>query len=280
VRLLYLDEAGISNRLQEPYLVVAGVLVDADRQLKSTVNELDAIKRRHGLDDEKYQDFHFHGLELQNGGKFLKREDWPLERRLEILSDIASIPRKIGLGIVAGYTSRKAASDFEKGEAYQVFISYQVAFSLAVACADDLMKKVYDPSEVGLIIAENNNETRRGAKLIQQMISNKKMVDKWIGDLIDPLSERLPITKFVDTVHFAEKREAPILQVADVVSFIIKRGLAGAAHSKRPLRDLLGDELELSPHGGMFAGLPAPPDDYRAAAGRRNGKLPLAFGMP
>jgi hypothetical protein len=33
VRLIYLDEAGVSNKAQEPWLVVGGVIVDADRQL-------------------------------------------------------------------------------------------------------------------------------------------------------------------------------------------------------------------------------------------------------
>ena len=32
MRFIYLDEAGISNPANEPYLVVAGVIIDADHQ--------------------------------------------------------------------------------------------------------------------------------------------------------------------------------------------------------------------------------------------------------
>jgi hypothetical protein len=32
VRLIYLDDAGLSNALHEPFVVIAGVMVDADRQ--------------------------------------------------------------------------------------------------------------------------------------------------------------------------------------------------------------------------------------------------------
>ena len=34
VRLVYLDEAGISNPAHEPWLVVAGIVINADKQFK------------------------------------------------------------------------------------------------------------------------------------------------------------------------------------------------------------------------------------------------------
>lgn len=43
VQLVYLDEAGISNRTHEPYLVVAGVIVNADKKWKELEQHLYAL---------------------------------------------------------------------------------------------------------------------------------------------------------------------------------------------------------------------------------------------
>ena len=40
VRLIYLDEAGISNPAHEPFLVVAGILIHGDKQWKLIEGDL------------------------------------------------------------------------------------------------------------------------------------------------------------------------------------------------------------------------------------------------
>src|SRR5262249_3959441 len=93
VRLAYLDEAGISNLSQEPLLVVAGIAVNADGQFKAIEAHLDGLVRKH-VPEERRDGLVFHAMEIFHGTKQFKREDWSFEKRLEILDDLASIPKQ------------------------------------------------------------------------------------------------------------------------------------------------------------------------------------------
>lgn len=114
VRLVYIDEAGISKPAQEPFLVVAGVIVDADRVLHEIENELECIMMRH-IPPAQREGFIFHATELFNGGgNVFKRAsndligpyEWPLERRLKIADEIMAIPQKFKLPIAIGSVER------------------------------------------------------------------------------------------------------------------------------------------------------------------------------
>jgi hypothetical protein len=58
VRLVYLDEAGISNPAHEPWLVVAGIVINADKQFKLIESYLDELVKKH-IPQEKRPDSHF-----------------------------------------------------------------------------------------------------------------------------------------------------------------------------------------------------------------------------
>jgi hypothetical protein len=90
MRLVYIDEGGISKATQEPFVVVAGVIIDADRVLNGVENQLERIMQRN-IPERYHKEFIFHATELFNGGgKVFKRErndvvgprEWPLDRRL------------------------------------------------------------------------------------------------------------------------------------------------------------------------------------------------------
>ena len=104
VRLAYMDEAGISNPQQEPYLVVAGVIIHADKNLVEIERYLDRLVAQY-IPVEHQQDFVFHATELFNGGRVFKRDDprFPLPVRMEIASRISAIPKKFGLRLVFGF---------------------------------------------------------------------------------------------------------------------------------------------------------------------------------
>jgi hypothetical protein len=100
-----MDEAGISNPEQEPFLVVASVVIHGDNSLNGVQSELERIMKRH-VPLVHWENFVFHATELFNGGgRVFKRErsdligppQWPLERRLRIADEIMAIPKKLGL---------------------------------------------------------------------------------------------------------------------------------------------------------------------------------------
>ena len=80
MRLVYVDEAGISDKKQEPFLVVAGVIIDTDKQLVALERHLDKIVARH-IPPQHRENFVFHASHLFNGGgKVFTRNnpEWPL----------------------------------------------------------------------------------------------------------------------------------------------------------------------------------------------------------
>ena len=81
MRLIYLDEAGISNIKQEPFVTMAGIIVHGDSQLRDVERRLKKLVKKH-IPEELREDFVFHAKEIFHGGNTLNREDWPLKRRL------------------------------------------------------------------------------------------------------------------------------------------------------------------------------------------------------
>ena len=79
MRLIYMDESGISNPEQEPWLVVVAVAIDADKKLTPVERPLDSLVRRF-IPQQHQESFVFHAKELFNGGgEIFKRDDpcWP-----------------------------------------------------------------------------------------------------------------------------------------------------------------------------------------------------------
>ncbi len=106
MRLIYLDESGLSDVVREPYLVVAGVVVNADEQLVKLESRLKAVVEEH-LPPEKREKFLFHATELFSGGGTFGRRNWPKEKRWSILDQLASIPAELKLPIVIGFVDRR-----------------------------------------------------------------------------------------------------------------------------------------------------------------------------
>jgi hypothetical protein len=90
VRLIYLDEAGISNPAQEPFLVVAGIAIHADGHFKAIESHIDDLAKKH-LPEHMHGRVPFHAMELYHGTKNFDRRIWPLEKRLEILNDLGPV---------------------------------------------------------------------------------------------------------------------------------------------------------------------------------------------
>ena len=131
MRLAFMDEAGISKPEEEPFLVVAGVIVHGDHALNGVENQLERVMKRH-IPAVHWDDFVFHATELFNGGgKVFKREKqdligpprWPLDRRLGIADEIMAIPQKFGLSLALGWVERatfaerfKISTDWSVGQ--------------------------------------------------------------------------------------------------------------------------------------------------------------------
>jgi uncharacterized protein DUF3800 len=246
VRLIYLDEAGISNPAQEPLLVVAGVAVNADRQFKQVEAYLDELIEKH-VPKEKRDGCVFHAMDIFHGTKRFDRKSWSFEKRLEILDDLAAIPKKFDLPICYGLTDRPSIPGLLMGPAspslIEIIAHGHAFFKFLMQMEVVLRATAQD--EVGMLIAEDRDRVRKALKVAHAGFRGRALKEfqaDWEKLKEGLFKLLLPLERIVETVHFAQKGESSLLQVADICAFAIKRHCMQASHSDRlynPMRDQL-----------------------------------------
>lgn len=234
VRMVYIDEAGISAN--EPFLVVAAILVDADRQLIAVQRHLDKLVS-HWIPEAHRDNFIFHATELFNGnprgsGKVFERDDpiWPLEKRLQIADDLVSVISRHKLPFTTGWIEKKNFphspiskerwGDLSRSE--QSILSHTAAFS-ACALKVDLWMRHKTDGEVCMMIVEDNDQARsviREAQNRHQTIGIDEVLREGALKL-------LPLRRIKEDPLFQSKRKSSVLQLADFCAYVSKRFLMG-----------------------------------------------------
>lgn len=232
VRMIYLDDAGLSNPLQEPFVVVAGVMVDADRQWLELERHLEALADTHAP-PERRDEFFFHATELFSGGGFFPRDKYPREERWKILDELMAVPKKFKLPIVAGWVERaKLAEKFPNLDRATLTVHAQsIAYMICTYAADLYMRKGKDvrEGEVATIVMENNNQARKQIAAMHMFNRNPKNAEVLysykLGDLV--------LKRIIGSPHFEQKGQSSPLQLGDVCAFAIKRHLMRTPESAR-----------------------------------------------
>ncbi|MGF1608774.1 MAG: DUF3800 domain-containing protein [Kiloniellales bacterium] len=223
MRLVYVDEAGLSNASQEPFLIVAGTIVDADKKLVEVERHLDKLVARH-IPAGQQDDFVFHAKELFNGGgKVFKRDDWPLKQRLKIADDLAAIPRRfrlpIALGIVDRATFPKTFKFPENAKQREITVAaHSAAFMSCAINVEHWMRKNTE-NEVCLMVVEDNDQARKAIRDIQNYYQDPKIRD----ELDERARIHFPFRKIKEDPLFQSKRKSSVLQLADFCAYVTKK---------------------------------------------------------
>lgn len=233
VRLVFMDEAGISNPKQEPYVVVVGVIVDADKKLVALERRIDTLIERF-IPEEHQEGFVFQAKELFNGGgKVFKRGVWPLAKRLEIANCLAEIPRKLRLPIAAGYVQRanfpKSFDGSAMSTSEKTLGAHLVAF---VNCAMEveLWMRQHTKDEVCLLVVENNDDARKLITDTQTVHRDPNQLLKiHDGKIPEKPARVFPLKKIKEAPLFATKTQSKALQIADFCAYVFKKQLMGDA---------------------------------------------------
>lgn len=154
MRLVYLDEAGTSNPKHEPILVVAGITVDADKQFKEIERYLDALAHKH-VADRTIGEFAFHAMELFHGTKNFDRETWSFDKRLEILDELAAIPKKFDLPICWGSTNRTETPGMLSVPVEPKLLEQIVHSHAWFVTQIEVIMRATEQNEVAMLIAED-----------------------------------------------------------------------------------------------------------------------------
>lgn len=260
VRYMFMDEAGTSAR--EPVTVIVGLIAHADDHVLSA--EAAAIEAMGGVPSQFKDGFVFHATEVFGDAKY-QLGGWSLTDRLNLLYDMMSIPRRIGMAICLAAQWRGAVDFTESYGALGLRpdqSDHLAAFNLCVCVADRNIRRHAGPRELATIVAEDHPEMRRFLKaapkilktnpisLPQDMLRRTALDDeagyiKQSGDL--------RVTRIRNSVHFVAKDDDPLVQIADACAYGFRRYFAQEKFGNEFARSILGDETMLrvfAPPGG------------------------------
>jgi hypothetical protein len=240
VRLVYLDEAGISNLKHEPVMTVAGIVVHADNQFKFVERHLDQLLEKYV--PNRPPGFSFHAHHLFHGSKFWSKDRWPLEKRLEILDALAEMPKKFDLLVCHCSLDRRAiAEEIEEPATLDQLELVAHSHGLFYCAVQVELFLRATSHEVAMLIAEDREQVRKMLKYVHSIFrgrSNPKHLSEFMNAIEPPLKAVIPFQRVIENVQFAQKTESSLLQVADLCAFAIKRWVIRKPHADRLFQPL------------------------------------------
>jgi hypothetical protein len=250
VRLVYLDESGTSR--EETVTVVAGVIVDPDKQWMAVERYIDQLIADY-VPEEHQIGFVFHATEIFSGSKIFDPRTHTLERRLELLKKLVGIPAKFHLPTVYGYQDKTILPFLHHAHPKrprQVLAAHQaLTYSYAVIAAERFMREFASPEELATLTVENNDHTRQTIQKSHDLLRGGD--EELLSQLVASDLEYLPVRKIIDCINFASKEQAIMLQLADACAFIYRRYLEKKPYMEE-FCDVItkGDPKTLEPESG------------------------------
>jgi len=247
VRLIYLDEAGISG--PEPVTTIAAIIIEADVQRAEVFRSMANIVHSR-VPPEHRRTFVFHAKEIFGGGKIFDRERFNLDYRLGIIAELASLPNRLNVPICFTYRHRNFGEGQTLNKPKVETDDYFIALLQTIVFASSYIR-LNCPNEIGVVISENNNEFRRRASRLNSFLANREAA----ADAPGWLRQHLPVTNLAGPVYFAEKHEEPLLQIADACAFILRRFASRQSHGEKLMSVLQGDHTpQIDPRVVMNGG--------------------------
>jgi len=223
VRLIYLDESGVSELVQEPHVVVAGVVLDPDRHYRAIDEDLLQAVIKYVPPDRMTFFKSFHATELFNGtGKVFTRPEWPIERTLPIIRRIIKNVLRHRLPIVYGVADKSRYLPGRRDHTFKSEVqgAHDMAFLQALLRANRWMRLHAAPDELAMVICEDNEQMRAGMRRTQAWLRAPTF------DIPPELMADIPLDRIIESVLFMQKEESQVLCLADMCAYILKRRVA------------------------------------------------------
>jgi len=261
VRYVYVDEAGTSAR--EPASVVAAAIVQPDDHWHLVQSEINRLVQLH-VPLSLQPKFIFHALQVFNGGK--DRDLWAPDSRWKLMKAMASLPRRLHVPISYGMVRRSTTRETVESTASQRRklkpheFDHFMAFVYCIAAADKYLRKNTGDNEVATLVAENVDNMKHALKLVPGFLKNHPYTmepEDLRHDVSDITKEQIKngelitVNKIVDGVHFAEKADAPLLQVADACAFVLRRWIARESRGEELVQEMLGRVPPIADFSGV-----------------------------
>ena len=237
MRMVYLDELGTGDPKREPFVIVAAVIVHADKQWKAIGKYLADLAEAVVPPEKKRVFKAFHANELYSGGRIFERKPgqhgvwWP------VLENLLSVPRKFDLPISFGFTKR---AWFEPGsDHHDALIAAKIppiagaqmaAFTMATVGVEHWMKRMAGADEVAQMVMENNPHAQKFISETHRVIANPKLR---VALLKPREREVVDISRIMSPIYFQDKIDSSVLQIADACAWAIRRRISRERDSER-----------------------------------------------
>ena len=279
MRFVYMDEAGISAI--EPVTVVVAVIAHADAHVMS--GESLAAETLGAVPAQFRNEMVFSAKNIL-GDKKWQKASWSLTDRLNLLCAMMRIPRKLGMALSVGLIWRNANDWSAQRVLKQPDLTndqwdHLTAFRICVARADAWIRNNAGAREVATIIAEDHEEMRkhlRNALVYDKLFPRNENVDGSGHRITVSDEERgyiaqngdFRVTRIRASIHFVQKHEEVLVQIADACAFGLRRYFAGEQFGAQFASAIFGDVSYLrdfaSPGGaGCWGPAPNPEWIYR-----------------
>lgn len=243
LRYIYVDEAGTSAK--EPVTVVVGIILNADEHYGPAEDDLARIIAT--VPEPLRKGFISHAKEIWNDTTI--REHWEKEDRLAFLKDLMGLPQRLQIPVTVAMVRRNAPPVLPRlknlvGSKRQ----HVEAFGHCIARADKYIRDNAGPKEVATVVAEDVPEMRKFLRLAVKSIQESPFLihpqslqptkrEKQQGALTQ--QALVQVSRVRDVVHFAEKSEGSLLQVADAIAWGFRRYFSGQSHGEEFLHSIL-----------------------------------------
>lgn len=220
MRIAYFDEAGVSSKAHEPHLVVAGVIVNPDEQYHAIEAHIRALGLR--VLKEKAKPYYgkpyvFHAKDVWHGSGDFSRVDWSRDDRMKLLELLCRIPVEFNLPVIFGAVPKEAPGVTLPNLHTQAYV-------LAIKRLESWMSVNADKEVVATVSERCDKEHMAHIASFHHVI-----VDKTLSAL-QPLPNHFVSKHIVEAPIFLDKYSSPLLQLADVCAFVMKRKLQKCRH--------------------------------------------------
>jgi len=270
VRYVYVDEAGTSA--EEPVSIVVGLVVHADTQIMFAEAAVREVLQP--VPPEFQDGFVFHAKDLF--GSRIYRERWSMAARLTMLKSMMELPRRLGIPIALGMV-RRTAEPWAMPENLSLTPAqshHLAAFVYCISEADRYIRNCAALNEVATVVAEDipQNNLKAVLRIAPHILRTPQVVPP--GMLIPTQEEReagfmrqtgeFRVSRIRHSVHFVDKTDDPLLQLADACAFGFRRFFSDQAMGGDFVSAILGQPPNVADFAGpasavMFFGHPRKP---------------------
>jgi hypothetical protein len=207
--LCYIDESGNTGTnlkdANQPTLVLTSLLIPPEK-IKEVENNIRDMSYKYFLAESRNTDFELHGDDIYNGrGRYFKKI--PLEKRIKLLNEIVNLAI-YNDSIKIGYIC------IDKQKYFATPHIQQTAFSLLVERIEEHLNGHLD--SFCLLIADEQDELEQ--KLIDDLDHYKQHGTNFGYKTIK-------VDKIIDSVHFVQSKNNFLMQLTDVLCYIIRKGI-------------------------------------------------------